>query len=230
MDMFNVKRFDRFTLDRYMDLKQPPFGGPNEKADFEGNKRKSLNKYQRVIERDRAAEGSLHRPDNGEEMFQPNYDSAWRAITSDKISRDAKKKPTEIMSAKPTIATTPVEEGKIMRFEQFVNEGFDNPDFQSEEPEYMQNEGEEDIELLDNDEPVDSGYEVDEEQLEQLIEEYGDDLNELIDKIVEEMEVEKEAVSDLLCAAIEKLCKEDDEEVVDDDSVIEDEPTEEEGA
>jgi hypothetical protein len=212
MDMFDVKRFDRFTLDRYTDVKKPPFGGPNEKEEFVGNKRKSLNKYQRVIERNRKTEGDLHDPTTGKEMFQHNYDSAWHAVTSDKISRDAKKKPTDIMTAKPTIFTQQVEEGKIMRFEQFVNEGFDNPEGFEEQQDFMQTEGEEEVPNIENEDPVDLGYEVDEEQLEKLMEEYGDDLNELIDKITEEMEIEKEAVSDLLCAAIEKICKPEDED------------------
>ena len=114
------------------------------------------------------------------------------------------------MYAKPTIATEPVEEGKIMRFEQFVNENFD-------EMNQMPNEAEEPVDNLDGmgdnmDETPDLGYEVDEEQLEKVMDEFGDDLNELIDKIAEEMEIEKEAVCDLLCAAVEKICKPEDEE------------------
>ena len=210
MDMFDVNRRDNPQMDQYMDPKKPPFGGPKEKSDFEGNKRKSLNKYQRIVQRNRDFEGNLHDPQTGEEMNQPNYDTTWKAVTRDRVSRDAKKKPTEVMYAKPTIATEPVEEGKIMRFEQFVNENFD-------EMNQMPNEAEEPVDNLDGmgdnmDETPDLGYEVDEEQLEKVMDEFGDDLNELIDKIAEEMEIEKEAVCDLLCAAVEKICKPEDEE------------------
>jgi hypothetical protein len=214
MDIFDVKRRDFPKLDRFAGRNAKPFGGPGEKEDFQGNKRKSLNKYQRVIERDWKTEGSLHNPVTGEEMFQPNYDSAWHAVTSDKVSRDAKKKPTDVMTAKATIFTQPVEENKIMRFEQFVNENFENPEIGNEEesmqPEYMQTEEVDDQVNLEDE--IDSGYEVDEEQLEQLMEEYGDDLNELLDKIVTEMEIEKEEAGELLAAAFEKICKEEETE------------------
>lgn len=221
MDMFDVKRRDFPKTEKFTDLNQPPFGGPNENVKFEGNKRKSLNKYQRVIERDHKTEGGLHNPATGEKMFQPNYDSAWNAVTQDRASRDANKKPTEIMKAKPTIFTSKVDEqkkdGQIMRFDQFVNENFGNPEMEEEtQPEYMQTEEENPLDDINNtEEPLDNGYEVDEEQLEQLMEEYGDDLGELIDKIVEGMEIEKEEASDLLCAAIEKICKTPDEETDD---------------
>lgn len=218
MDMFDVKRRDFPKTEKFTDIDKPPFGGPNENEPFDGNKRKSLNKYQRTIERDHKTEGSLTNPVTGEEMFQPNYDSAWNAVLQDRPNRDANKKPTEIMTAKPTIATVPVnetqEEGKIMRFDQFVNENFGNPEMEEEtQPEYMQNEEENPMDDPENlEEPLDTGYEVDEEQLEALMDEYGDDLGELVDKIVEGMEIEKDAASDLICAAIEKICKTEDEE------------------
>jgi hypothetical protein len=204
MDIFDVKRRDNPSLDRHMDPKKPPFGGPNENEPFAKNKRKSLDKYQRVVTRNADFEG-------GKE--NTNYDTTWKAITRDRASRDANKKPAEVMYAKPTIFTKAVEEGKIFRFEEFVkiNEEFEQEqdqdlNLQNQNP----NEAEEPI---DNEDPVDLGYEVDEEQLEQVMNDYGDDLNELIDKLCEEMELEKEAVSDLLCAAIEKICKpEDDDE------------------
>lgn len=218
MDMFDVKRRDYPKIDRFADRNAPPFGGPKEKVDFEGNKRKSLNKYQRVVNRDWKTEGSLHNPETGEEMFQPNYDSAWNAITKDKISRDANKKPTKVMTAKSTFFTKPVEENKIMRFEQFVNENFENPTVGNEDeemqPEYMQNEEVDD--QVDLEDSIDSGYEVDEEQLEQLMEEYGDNLNELLDKIIEEMEIERKEAGELLAAAFEKLCNEEAEEEAED--------------
>jgi hypothetical protein len=199
MDIFDVKRRDNPSLDQWIDPKKPPFGGPNEKAPFDKNKRKSLDKYQRVVTRNSDFEG-------GKENH--NYDTTWKAVTRDRISRDAKKKPTDVMYAKPTIFTQNVEEGKIFRFEEFVkiNEDFEQ---QQDQDLNLQTEGEDPIE---NEDPVDTGYEVDEEQLEKVMDEYGDDLNELIDKICEEMEIEKEAVSDLLCAAIEKMCKPEDDD------------------
>jgi hypothetical protein len=203
-----------------------------EKTVFQGNKRKSLDKYQRVVERDWKAEGSLHDPTTGEEMFQPNYDSAWHAVTSDKISRDAKKKPTDVMTAKSTFFTQPVEENKIMRFEQYVNENFENPQIGNEEdsmqPEYMQTEEADDQANLED--TIDSGYEVDEEQLEQLIEEYGDELAELLDKIVTDLEIEKAEAGELLAAAFEKISKEEEEPEENTEDTGEDaseEPTEE---
>ena len=191
MDMFNVKRRDNPSLDRWTNLKKPAFGGPSEKEDFDKSKKKALDKYQRVVERDPNAEGG---------RFNPNYDSAWKAFSSDIVYKSAKKKPYTQMYAKPTIATTEaVEEGKIIRYEEFVNENFGYEFNEAEEP-------------LENDEKVDLGYEVDEEQLEQLMEEFGDDLQEMIDSICEKMEIEKEEVCDLLCAAIEKMCGEEEEE------------------
>lgn len=236
MDMFDVKRRDYPKVDRFSDRNAKPFGGPSEKSDFEGNRRKSLNKYQRVIERDWKAEGSLHDPETGKEMFQPNYDSAWHAITSDKISRDAKKKPTNVMTAKTTTFTKPVEEGKnqILRFDQFVNENFDNTEFENQddslEPEYMQTE-EVDDQVENSDEPLDLGYEVDEEQLEQVIEEHGDDFNELIDKIIEQFEgIERKEACDLICAAFEKLCNTEEDDSQEDGFGGDDDESTEEGA
>ena len=47
--MFNIKRRNNPSMDRYSDLKKPAFGGPSEKTDFDTTKRKSLEGYQRVI-------------------------------------------------------------------------------------------------------------------------------------------------------------------------------------
>jgi hypothetical protein len=191
MDMFNIKRRDNPSLDRWTNLKKPAFGGPSEKEDFDKSKRKSLDGYQRIVERDPNAEGG---------RFNPNYDSAWKGFSSDIVYRTAKKKPYTQMYAKPTIATVEaVEEGKIARYEEFVNENYGYEFNEAEEP-------------LENDENVELGYEVDEELLEQLTEEFGDDLQEMIDNICEKMELEKEEVCDLLCAAIEKMCKTEEEE------------------
>lgn len=201
MDIFDIRRRDLPSLDKYLDIKSKPFGGPNETAKYKGNKRKSLSKYQRNINRDRAFEGNLTNPSTGEAMYQPNYDSYWAAIEQDRPSRDSNKKTQEIMYAKPTYFTK-VEEGNVMRFDTFVNENM-NVEDQDFDPNVSNfNELETDVEL---------GYEVDEEQLEQVLEEYGDDINELIDKITDDLELENNEVCDLLCAVIEKLCNSDED-------------------
>lgn len=203
MDMFNVNRRDNPSMDRYSDLKKPAFGGPTEKTDFDKTKRKSLEGYQRVIDRNADFEGG---------QFNHNYDTTWKAITRDLISRTAKKKPFDPMYAKPTIATVDaVEEGKIMRFDQFVNEseGGYNMFAEAEDEETPDMEGDEGMtnDMPENDEP-----EVDEEKLEDLMADHGESLEEMIDEIAEKMEIEKEEVCDLLCAAIKKLTSEEESE------------------
>ena len=197
MDMFNVGRRDNPSMDDHMNLKKPGFGGPNSKEDFDTSKRKSLKGYQRVIDRNADFEGG---------NFNHNYDPTWKAITRDLISRTAKKKPFNPMYAKPTIATVDaVEEGTILRFEQFVNEEFNM--YSEAETDPIDEPNPDDQEEI-NDEP-----EVDQEKLESLMEEFGENLEEMIAEIVEKMEIEKEEVCDLLCAAIKKMCKtEEDEE------------------
>lgn len=217
MDMFNTKRRDNPSMDRYTDLKKPAFGGPSEKTDFDKTKRKSLEGYQRVIDRNADFEGG---------KFNHNYDTTWKAVTRDLISRTAKKKPFDPMYAKTTIATVDaVEEGKIMRFEQFVNEsdGYNMFAEAEEEEETPGMEGMDDENVnQDTDEP-----EVDEEKLEALMADHGEALEEMIDEIVEAMEIEKEEVCDLLCAAIKKMCMEEEEEESEETEEEESEETEE---
>lgn len=198
MDMFNVKRRDNPSMDRYSDLKKPAFGGPTEKEDFDKSKRKSLDGYQRVIDRNADFEGG---------KFNHNYDTTWKAVTRDLISRTAKKKPFDPMYAKPTIATVDaVEEGKIKRFEQFVNEndGYNMFAEAEEEAPEMEETPEEGAEVEE--------VEVDEEQLENLMADFGEDLETMIEDIAEKMELEKEEVCDILCAAIKKMCAPAEEE------------------
>jgi len=191
MDMFNVKRRDNPSMDDHMNLKKPGFGGPNSKEDFDTSKRKSLKGYQRVIDRNADFEGG---------NFNHNYDPTWKAVTRDLISRTAKKKPFDPMYAKPTIATVDaVEEGKILRFEQFVNEDFNMYSEADETP-------------LNDAPEMDDEPEVDQEKLENLMEEFGENLEEMIAEIAEKMEIEKDEVCDLLCAAVKKLCKTEEEE------------------
>ena len=221
MEMFNVKRRDNPSMDNWSDIKKPAFGGPKEKADFDKAKKTKLKEYQRIVERNPDAEGG---------RFNPNYDSAWKGFTSDIIYRTAKKKSYEPMYAKTTIAVIDaIEEGNIIRFEEFINENYneDEENFDADgnpiplkfeddtEPVGgMVAEEEDEVDTFDEfeeEEKVDLGYEVDEEQLDKLLEEFGDELHTMITNICETMEMEKSEVCDLLCAAIEKKCNEDED-------------------
>jgi hypothetical protein len=228
MEMFNVKRRDNPSMDNWSDIKKPAFGGPKEKADFDKAKKTKLKEYQRIVERNPDAEGG---------RFNPNYDSAWKGFTSDIIYRTAKKKSYEPMYSTPTIAViNAIEEGNIIRFEEFVNESYNededenkfNPDNmdpeggmvaeddeEDENENYLEESEEEDevdtFNEFEEEEKVDLGYEVDEDQLDKLLEEFGDELQTMITNICETMEMEKSEVCDLLCAAIEKKCNEDED-------------------
>ena len=236
MEMFNVKRRDNPSMDNWSDIKKPAFGGPKEKADFDKAKKIKLKEYQRIVERNPDAEGG---------RFNPNYDSAWKGFTSDIIYRTAKKKSYEPMYAKTTIAVIDaIEEGNIIRFEEFINENmsteekFDKdgnpipPEFDpnsDEQIDYLE-EDEDEVdnfnEFEEEEEKVDLGYEVDEEQLDKLLEEFGDELQTMITNICETMEMEKSEVCDLLCAAIEKKCNEEDSEDNEEDSEDNEDDTE----
>ena len=110
------------------------------------------------------------------------------------------------MYAKPTIATVDaVEEGKILRFEQFVNEDFNM--FAEAEEDMPANDDMPADDDITSDEPV-----IDEEQLAALMEDFGDDLKDIIEDIAEKMEMEKADLCDLLCAAVKKLCTEENDE------------------
>ena len=217
MEMFNVKRRDNPSMDNWSDIKKPAFGGPKEKADFDKAKKTKLKEYQRIVERNPDAEGG---------RFNPNYDSAWKGFTSDIIYRTAKKKSYEPMYSTPTIAVIDaIEEGNIIRFEEFINENYneDEENFDADgefedgtEPigDGMVAEEEDEVDTFDEfeeEEKVDLGYEVDEEQLDKLLEEFGDELQTMITNICETMEMEKSEVCDLLCAAIEKKCNEEED-------------------
>ena len=212
MDIFNVKRRDNPSMDNYMDLKKPGFGGPNSKEDFDKSKRKSLEGYQRVVDRNADFEGG---------NFNHNYDPTWKAVTRDLISRTAKKKPFNPMYAKQTIATVnAVEEGTIKRFEQFVNENEGFNMFAEAEDETTPE--------MEETTPEMEEVEVDQEQVEMLMADFGDDLEEMIDEIAEKMELEKEEVCDILCAAIKKMCAPAEEEEEEEENPEGEEPTEEE--
>ena len=224
MEMFNVKRRDNPSMDNWSDIKKPAFGGPNEKADFNKSKNTKLKEYQRIVERNPDAEGG---------RFNPNYDSAWKGFTSDIIYRTAKKKSYEPMYSTPTIAViNAIEEGNIIRFEEFINENYEENEEEfdeygnpikygsdedgEDESIYLEEDensmgADEDNEFEEEEEKVDLGYEVDEEQLDKLLEEFGDELQTMITNICETMEMEKSEVCDLLCAAIEKKCTEEED-------------------
>ena len=121
------------------------------------------------------------------------------------------------MYAKPTMAVVDaVEEGKILRFDQFCNESAEagyNMFAEAEDDTMNPNLGDDD--QLGNTEPDgDEEPEVDEEQLEQVVEEHKDQIKDLLDEIAEKFEIEKEEASNLLRAAIKKIIEEpeDDEE------------------
>ena len=220
MEMFNVKRRDNPSMYNWSDIKKPAFGGPKEKADFDKAKKTKLKEYQRIVERNPDAEGG---------RFNPNYDSAWKGFTSDIIYRTAKKKSYEPMYSTPTIAVIDaIEEGNIIRFEEFINENYMSTEEEEFDPNNMDPEGgmvaedEDDVDTFnefEEEEKVDLGYEVDEEQLDKLLEEFGDELQTMITNICETMEMEKSEVCDLLCAAIEKKCNEATDEESDEEGI-----------
>ena len=210
MDMFDVKRKDLPDTKRYMDPKAKPFGGPLERTAFDTSKRKNLEGYQRVINRNADFEGG---------KFNTNYDPTWKAITRDIISRSNNKKPFEPVMAKTTIATTPavVEETRIARFEQFVAENFNSGgDFnmfqEAEEEETPGMPG-----MPGGEEGAEGGEpgtepEVDEEKVQALLDECSKDLNKLIEKVCKKLEVEREEAINLIKAAVPQVQEEEEEE------------------
>jgi hypothetical protein len=191
MDMFNAKSRRNPKMDNWMDLSKPGFGGPKEKEDFDKSKRDFLKGYQRVVDRNADFEGG---------KTINNYDTTWKAVSRDVVSRQAGKKPFDPMYSTPiTRTSTKIEEGKIFRFEEFINENFEE----------MMNS---DDEMPTDEMPMDEKPELDEEKLEMLMEEFGDQLKEMIDEICEKMELDKAECCDYICATIEKVCKTEDEE------------------
>lgn len=189
--MFNAKSRRNPKMDDWMDLSKPGFGGPKEKTDFDKSKRDFLKGYQRVVDRNADFEGG---------KTINNYDTTWKAVSRDVVSRQAGKKQFDPMYSTPVTKTSEkIEEGKIFRFEEFVNENFEE----------MMN-GEEEMPM--DDMPMDEKPELDEEKLEMLMEEFGDQLKEMIDEMCEKMELDKAECCDYICATIEKICKSEDEE------------------
>jgi len=197
MDMFDAHSRRNPKMDDWMDLRKPSFGGPKEKKDFDKSKKEFLKGYQRHIERNKDFE-------NGKE--NPNYDTTWKAISRDVVNRQAGKKPFDPMYTTPTFKTSEkIEEGRILRYGEFVNENFED----------MMSGDDENPEM--NDMPMPNGEEddkpeLDQEKLEALVEEFGDDMKKMIEDIVEKMEMEKEEACDYICAAISQLCHSEEDE------------------
>lgn len=221
MNMFDIKNRNNPSMDKYMDPKKPPFGGPNERIEFDPKKK---TKYQRVIDRDKNFEG-------GE--FNRNYDTTWKAITRDLVSRSVNKKEYNPMYAKPTIATTKaVDEGRIMKFEEFINES--NAFFEEDETSALPLPNDEplDDEPID-DEPIEDMsnmdlFDADEEQVENVLADYGDQIDEIISTISDEMEIDPEEAAKLVLCAIKKTHFPDEEPTEDDEEPIDEEPIDEE--
>ncbi len=199
--MFNVKRRDYPSTDKYTDIKKAPFGGPSEKVDFDTTKRTTLAGYQRIVSRNADFEGG---------NFNHNYDPTWKAITRDLIHRSANKKEFNPMYAKPTMATVPaVEEGRIARFEEYVNENFDGSGFNM----FSEAEDEPEVETgMESEMEPEMEPEVDEEKLEALMEDYSETITDVIEEIMKQMEIEREETIDLLRAALKKMKEEPAEE------------------
>jgi len=214
MDMFNAKSRRNPKMNNWMDLSKPGFGGPKEKIDFDKSKRNFLKGYQRVVDRNADFEGG---------KTINNYDTTWKAVSRDVVSRQARKKPFDPMYSTPVTKTsTKIEEGRLFRFEEFVNEKFEEMmDADNDMPA---------DDMPADDMPIDEKPELDEEKLKMLMEEFGDQLKDILDEVCEKMEMEKAECCDYLCATIENMCKseEDDEDEGDEDEGDEDEGDEDE--
>ena len=226
MDMFDAKRRDFHSMDDYMkqDTKKHGFGGPNTAIPFDQKDKSKLAGYQRVVERDPKFEGG---------KFNTNYDPTWKAVTRDIISRQANKKEFNPMYAKPTMATTSaVEEGKILRFSEFLNEsneGGYNMFAEAEDDTMNPNLGDDTSmqdDSIDNTEEMEP--EVDEEQLEQVMEDHKDQIKDLIDEIAEKLEIEKEEAANLIKAVVKKIVEEPEEDEEESDEFGKDEEESEE--
>jgi hypothetical protein len=187
MDIFNLKSNDVKDFKRFMDMKAPSFGGPNETEPFDKSKRKSLKEWTRLAKRDANFE-------NGGKNH--NYDGHWKAFNSDVPSRAANVKIEEPLKAIPTMGVKIVKESHVPQFENYMFE---------EEADDMLNQDMEDM------------PEIDEETLEMFMEEFGDELKEILEIACEKMEIEKEECVEIFKAAIQKVSEmpEEDEEETD---------------
>lgn len=215
MDMFNAKDRRQPKMDDFMDVSKPSFGGPNSKKDFDKSKPEFLKGYKRRVERNKDFEMGGQ---------NPNYDTTWKAVTRDVVHRQEGKKPFDPMYTSPAFNTAKsekIEEGRILRYNEFVNENFE--DMLNDDPENndMPMDGAEGAEH--NEEP-----QLDEEKLEALKEEYMEKIAEMIAEIAEKMEMEKEELCPYFCAVAEEACmtKEEEEENKEEENEEEEEENE----
>lgn len=192
MDIFNLKSNDVKDFKRFMDIKAASFGGPTETEAFDKSKRKSLKEYSRVAQRDANFE-------NGGKNH--NYDGYWKAFNSDLPSRAANIKTEEPLTAIPVMGVKIVKESHVPQFENYM--------FEDEADEMPETD-------------LDETPEIDEKALEMFMEEFSDELKEILEIACEKMEMEKEECVEIFKAAIQKVSEmptEDDEsdEVTDED-------------
>jgi hypothetical protein len=192
MDIFNLKSNDVKDFKRFMDMKAPAFGGPNETESFDKSKRKSLKEWTNIVKRDPNFE-------NGGKNH--NNDGYWKAFHSDVPSRAAKVKIEEPLNTPPAMGVTIVKESHVPQFENYMFE-------------------EEADEIKDAD--LEETPEIDEEALEMFMEEFSDELKEILEIACEKMEIEKEECVEIFKAAIQKVSEmpeedESDEELTDED-------------
>lgn len=194
MDMFNAKDRRHPKMDDYMDIKKPSFGGPKSGKDLDKSKPEFLKGYRRTIERNKDFEMGGH---------NPNYDTTWKAITNDVVHKQEGKKPFDPMHK---AKSEKIEEGRILRYNEFLNENFED----------MLNDDPENNEMPMGDEGAEHSEEpqLDEEKLEALKEEYMEKIAKMISEIAEKMEMEKEELCPYFCAVAEEACmaKEEEEE------------------
>jgi hypothetical protein len=171
-------------------MKAPAFGGPNETEPFDKSKRKSLKEWTNIAKRDANFE-------NGGKNH--NNDGYWKAFHSDVPSRAAKIKIEEPLNTPPAMGVTIVKESHVPQFENYMFE--------------------EEVDDLD-DAQVEDQPEIDEEALEMFIEEFSDELKEILEIACEKMEIEKDECVEIFKAAIQKVSEmpeEDEEESTDED-------------
>ena len=189
MDIFNLKSNDVKDFKKFMDIKAPAFGGPNETVPFDKSKRKSLKEWTNIAKRDANFE-------NGGKNH--NYDGLWKAFNSDVPSRAAKIKTEEPLTAIPAMGVKIVKESHVPQFENYM----------------FEEEADDDVQLEDQ-------PEIDEETLEMFMEEFSDELKEILEIACEKMEIEKEECVEIFKAAIQKISEmpeeEESEELTDED-------------
>lgn len=114
MEVFDTKRRDILDFDRYMDLKQPGFGGPASAEAYADAKGNRVNKEPKLAQ-------FQHTMERHELWSHPHYDSTYKAATNDIVYKQEGKKPTNY--ADPYHTAIPVKiiaEGAIPSFEDFI--------------------------------------------------------------------------------------------------------------